>query len=638
MMLMEGKSAADDDNMSNNAITSESHSDPPKNYKENNNNSGMFESATGAGEDSIPQTSHPTVIRRPEEALAAAPRHHNPLSYPRYSPLQNHGLRSAYSTTHAQKLSMRSAKRNGRQRIQSNPTGSEKKVDSPIANLEELRQHRERRIEAMATTLSSWIEIECQKQSQDSFGSEANIANLLRDFASRFGFEGSSRARLEAMIFIHQYSTAIAAVVQARVHKYQKEDSRHGSTRELVKNKVMTFEEKIANWSPSQEPHSLGEQDPRNSAFYKLVSRSRAFIWLQDRIRKLVDLTYIESATNAIANAIVKQIPHQYGAAWGISPECCWFEIRVNWDLSTFVREQTTVKERGAEEAETISLEHIEHTITITESATNAQALTCGEYLEQIWPRYGTTILQLIKLAAQNPDKEAAIRQDTGTLRQFSAIKSISAHQSPDYLLFRVAGELHACAEMCEILAWITSALQASPFGPKVCACEPFFSVAPRENGALSRQPRQICVNIDIDFTLKQLKGFTSGSCWHDMFNNPVVVAGYPILRRAKVDTGLEMSLGIVSAVLRTQRITMMDNRIYIKAFSAMLIPIEQVGDTILWHYIYDASGNYLQYSQDLVEHATGIRPEALAKYRCIVGYCSEAKLNAGKIFLVLVI
>ena len=244
----------------------------------------------------------------------------------------------------------------------------------------------------------------------------------------------------------------------------------------------------------------------------------------------------------------------------------------------------------------------------------------------------------MIKLAAQNPDKEVAIRHDTETLTQLSVIKDISAHESPNYLEFRVTGELHACAEICEIIAWITSALQACPFGSEVCACEPCFSVTSRERGGLSQQPRQMCVDVDINFTLKRLKDFASGSCWHEMFNNPVVVSGFPILRRAKIDTRLEISLGIISAVLRTQRITMIDNRIYIKAFSAMLVPTEQVGDTVLWHYIYNASGNYLEYSQESVQHATGIRPEALAKYRCIVGYCSKARLNAGKIFLMLVI
>ena len=344
--------------MNNNPTSSELHSHPPMHWEDNKGNNDVFGSA-GAGEDSSPNVSD--VYSYPSSSS----------NYTHSSGYKSSGysLPSTYSTDLRQRLSIPSAKKNDQQRIQSDPAVSEKKANSSVTDLEVSWQRRKRRMEAMAATLSSWINIERQKQSQDTVGTEANTANLLRDFASRFGFEGSSRARLEAMVFIHQHSVAIAMLVQARTYNLQEKDPQHDPISESKRDKVMTLEEKIANWSPSQGRHSLDEQDPRSSAFYQLVSRSQAFTWLQDRIRKSVCLTRIESAASAIANTVIKQMPRQYGAIGGVFPECCWFEIRVNWNLSTFIREQATVKERGVEEAEAISLERVEHTITITGSA-----------------------------------------------------------------------------------------------------------------------------------------------------------------------------------------------------------------------------------------------------------------------------
>jgi hypothetical protein len=75
------------------------------------------------------------------------------------------------------------------------------------------------------------------------------------------------------------------------------------------------------------------------------------------------------------------------------------------------------------------------------------------------------------------------------------------------------------------------------------------------------------------------------------------------------------------------------DNRVYIKGFSTMLVPIRRCGDIICWHLLQeDGSHRISHLANDLNqrEHIGGLK--ALENGRHVLGWCLEAELFAGKV------
>jgi hypothetical protein len=70
--------------------------------------------------------------------------------------------------------------------------------------------------------------------------------------------------------------------------------------------------------------------------------------------------------------------------------------------------------------------------------------------------------------------------------------------------------------------------------------------------------------------------------CWHNLLRNPVLVKGYPILRRSEPNTGLEIPLNIMAALARALRATTFNKRLFVKGFCTMLIPNKQIGDLLI--------------------------------------------------------
>lgn len=114
------------------------------------------------------------------------------------------------------------------------------------------------------------------------------------------------------------------------------------------------------------------------------------------------------------------------------------------------------------------------------------------------------------------------------------------------------------------------------------------------------------------------------------MFRNPVLVEGFPVLRRPKLDTGLEMPLNMMSALANTQRIDEFNGKIFIKGFSTMLIPTDYIEGVIIWHLQYRKDGDHISYFDACVPHIS-MNASDIEQSRNIVGWCSQADLFAGK-------
>ena len=137
-----------------------------------------------------------------------------------------------------------------------------------------------------------------------------------------------------------------------------------------------------------------------------------------------------------------------------------------------------------------------------------------------------------------------------------------------------------------------------------------------------------ISFTMDQDFSHKQ--GTNSGQCWHELFQNPVVVTGYPIPRRTRYSSGLEIPLNVMSGLTESPRMNKYFGRLFLKGFATALVPTEKLNDAVLWHLYYSEDGTRLPYPDLEAIDNFDLDLRDLTKKRHIVGWCSKANFFAG--------
>jgi len=121
-----------------------------------------------------------------------------------------------------------------------------------------------------------------------------------------------------------------------------------------------------------------------------------------------------------------------------------------------------------------------------------------------------------------------------------------------------------------------------------------------------------------------------TGRCWQGMFRNPVVVRGFPVLRRPQTNTGLEMPLDMAAALIGAKRLHSFSSQLCLKGFSAILTAIQAVEGIVLWHLVYNPRGERVSYL-DISELAPEpLSVNLLRSSRHVIGWCSEALYLAG--------
>lgn len=191
-------------------------------------------------------------------------------------------------------------------------------------------------------------------------------------------------------------------------------------------------------------------------------------------------------------------------------------------------------------------------------------------------------------------------------------------------------------AEIGEQFAWLGAALRSSPHELGIAYCTPISSDVYISSASQQASRNQSCPHIlgkiDFVFQEREKQSTTSNAqCWHNLFRNPVVVTGYPIPWRSETGTGLEIPLNIMAGLAPTKRVNSFNKKLFIKGFSTMLIPTRQNGPTLLWHLMYNIDRSRISYIQHTVPHLAYISIFDLEKARHVLGWCSEARYNAGK-------
>jgi hypothetical protein len=210
---------------------------------------------------------------------------------------------------------------------------------------------------------------------------------------------------------------------------------------------------------------------------------------------------------------------------------------------------------------------------------------------------------------------------------------------NPSSCVVTAKGSVDFVSEIGEQLAWLASTLRSSPISTGVLACTPSLSrlrIHDEDKNVLSVAMAASC-RISFDMAVAQdIITHSPGFCWANLFRNPLLVTGYPIRRRANADTGLELSLSMMAALVQSRQMTDFGERLVLKGFCSLLVATAAVADAVVWHLLFNPIGERISYCDSRLENidygmAQGLMLRDLESRRHIVGWCSEIKDYPGK-------
>ncbi|KAM6487348.1 hypothetical protein HDV62DRAFT_151252 [Trichoderma sp. SZMC 28011] len=472
------------------------------------------------------------------------------------------------------------------------------------------------------------------------------LQDLLKDFALKMGLDAQSQIQRDVMYYTHKYSEKIADRIETRLHERYREDNKlapeitREMTKDWLKNLTGDFESyEMAAVQEIEEDHFQGdgvrddhieqnheedkdqndEEDKEESIpdlgeYRDLISGSPAYSWLLGNLRReSVMEPKCSDSMKDINQKIVSFLPHIRHISKSRSSESFQMTFLINWDPANFLEEQQY--EESLDEA-------IERAVTLTGSAKNAQALTTLQYLRQTWPTTGEHVLKLVKDVMCGP------REQTYTchLREGTQLTAWIADAE---FITEVSGTRASIAEIGEQLAWLSASLRSSLGDTGVTFYTPFVHIIQPENTGVQISDSKARCRIEYTGGKEENNLLGNGDCWHNMFRNPVLVKGFPVLRRPKLDTGLEIPLNMIAALANTQRVDEFNGKIFIKGFSTMLIPTDHTDGVVIWHLQYRSNGEHISYFDACVPHIP-ISISDLEESRNIVGWCSQADIFAG--------
>jgi nucleoside phosphorylase len=182
-----------------------------------------------------------------------------------------------------------------------------------------------------------------------------------------------------------------------------------------------------------------------------------------------------------------------------------------------------------------------------------------------------------------------------------------------------VCGTSSAILDIGEQLAWLSAALRASETQQQLLYCTP------------SIRDRHGLFQIDVSSERLQKNLGANGPCWHQLFFMPAVVKGFPITRKSQPHGGIEIPLRIMAALLGTAQTDEFNNKMFLKGFSKMAVPVKKDGETVYWHMYSNADGERISFLHATAAHASDIDVTDMERCRHVLGWTSNAEFHAGK-------
>ncbi|KAK0757170.1 hypothetical protein N5P37_009886 [Trichoderma harzianum] len=356
-----------------------------------------------------------------------------------------------------------------------------------------------------------------------------------------------------------------------------------------------------------------------------------SFNWLIQRLTMELNISPTDAyAMMAIHQRIEEGLRdnNRISRTRGLDPFTVIFNV--NCDILTFVREQ-----KYHEAAADV----IPNVVALTGTdATNIQISSPEQYLRQVWPTIGCHLLETIQGALRVHDPASPFRNSVAyTYADGSKIKVSVGERT---IRVETAGTAYAIREIAEQIGWLATTLRSGIKDSEISLCRPEiigFKVKNIRNLHIDEDELGkifVCkVEVATDEIVPNLPSI-NGQCWMAMFNNPVVVKGYPINPREEGFTpipGLEISWGDMITFAQSPHHTIVGGKVVMKGFSQALIPTGVHDNIISWHYIVDESGARIPYGDPRIQQGMFVPPDLLGSAcRHVIGWCANAQNNIG--------
>ncbi|KAI0414540.1 hypothetical protein F5X98DRAFT_244308 [Xylaria grammica] len=463
----------------------------------------------------------------------------------------------------------------------------------------------------------------------------SSLPPLLKALALNIGYQNQTQAQRDMMVFIHKQRLAITSSFRCHYDHTKDLNSQTSITREPKPTEVMDrwlastdesrfekFETEPPEDDPGfaihgERPEELGLTIPELDEYRKTLAEDPSYAWMLARLRRDLILSKGQyDIINRLRDAIQSAFPQSNHVSRKKSPEEVRVTFTANWDIMGFLHQQD------------YSISHSEaiaNAVTLTGTETHAQALTCRQYMAQMWPFTGSQTLKLIQETLKSAERKTKLFFSTPcrlTL-EASIVDGLA-------VVVTASGLPYFIAEVGEQLAWLGSALRPSPPGPdtSVYICTPSHAI----RGTMSRGPPRT-VHFLIEYNMERAKSsgkIPNGQCWTYLFSRPVIAGGFPIMLRQELGTGLEMPLELMVALTGTKYINTFDSKMFIKGFNTMLVPAKHAEGLIVWHLLCSRNpAKRISYLSSTVESADVTKAD-LEKSRHVLGWCADATSIVG--------
>lgn len=344
------------------------------------------------------------------------------------------------------------------------------------------------------------------------------------------------------------------------------------------------------NASGTLLPESMAEFKSHEA----FLLESAEYKWLQHQLKALMSLDHGGKTLWQVQQTLLSAMPDVRRLTWAANVE---LQLLLDWHPVQFLKEQFP---------SAATLPPLASVVTICGSPSKPYVSTCGDYVEQTWPMYGKRALSI----AQSYIDEAL---DT-TKPPLSAEASRSE--------FRVCGSQLEALEMAEVLIWLAVACRSSGFRDSMQACEP----------KLLRDKTSPIISFHLQVEKSDMTVDEEASCWCRMFKNPVLAFGYPVPVRGSEEIGLEMSAQMLTELGRATWATIFEGSVVLKGFSTMLVAVEQISSSILWHFMIKTNGERIAYYETECKAGLQSVSEAfLTGNRHFVAWTAKAALRVGE-------
>lgn len=340
------------------------------------------------------------------------------------------------------------------------------------------------------------------------------------------------------------------------------------------------------------------------SEAHVILRQNGAFVWLIEKFKVALNTTCF--GINLVDSLIV------------LSPTVSQtLSIQLEWSIQDFLDEQYCDLE------DNVRLGDI---ITLSGLIDEAQAMTCNEYMQQIWPSTGSVTLRGLETAISERDSHMS------TCTYFDRTGATFT-VSDTFVSVRVVGSRGIIAEVGQQCAWLGAVCRVSPHPNKSSYCTPQTQIIQRLP-SLSLSIQYLCSDTQIGIIPAR-----NDYCWQYLFRNPTIAKGFPILARNHDERGLEISLSMMVALSDANRATQFDRSFIIKGCSTAFIITRAIQNSICWHFVYNSEGHRLSFlsareSCFEVVAIESINDIEFAEKRNFVGWTSSASLELGKHWL----